>query len=387
MTLAARKMASDDTHPEFPQDPGVIYLNHAAVSPWPRRSCEAVKAYADENLRFGARDYPLWERRERQLRQKLQKLINAPSEDDIALVKNTSEAISLIASGLEWKAGDNIVSTNLEFPSNRIPWEALQSSGVEFREADVLRSMEMSPEEAIMQAVDERTRLVTVSSIQFSNGLALDLERLGEFCSARGVLFAIDAIQSIGARQFDVQAYRADFVMADGHKWMLGPEGLGVFFSTPKAREGLRLHQFGWHMVEKPGDYDSRTWAPAQSARRFECGSPNNLGIVALSASLDLLLEVGMPTIEKRLMQRSEYLRMRIANRTSLDLLTPAGRHGQSGITTFSCRNRDNHEVLQGLKANGVVCSVRGGGLRFSPHFYTPFEQIDCAFDLVCKLD
>jgi selenocysteine lyase/cysteine desulfurase len=224
---------------EFQLKKEIIYLNHAGVAPWPLRTARAVQRFAEENSIQGSLHYPEWIKTETNLRVQAQKLINAPSRDDIALVKNTSEALSVLAYGLDWKEGDNIVSSNQEFPSNRIVWESLSKYGVEFREADL--NSDTSPEDALFTLVDNRTRLITISSVQFSTGLRVKLERIGEFCRHRGILFCIDAIQSIGAVHFDAQKINADFVMADGHKWMFGPEGLAIFYSTPEARTRLKL--------------------------------------------------------------------------------------------------------------------------------------------------
>lgn len=218
------------SHPEFPLSKDLIYLNHAAVAPWPKRTSEAVKTFAEQNTRYGSHYYLDWLKKESTLRDQLKILLNAPSTEDIALVKNTSEAISFVAYGLSWNAGDNIVSSNEEFPSNRIPWESLNDQGVELRQADL--SSSNSPEQALFSLVDANTRLITISSIQFASGLRLDLEKIGVFCKENNILFCIDAIQSLGAVEFDVQAYHADFVMADGHKWMFGPEGLVCFIPT-----------------------------------------------------------------------------------------------------------------------------------------------------------
>lgn len=185
-------------------------------------------------------------------------MLNAPCTTDIALVKNTSEALSFVAYGLDWQVGDNIVSSNEEFPSNRIVWQSLADQQVEFREANL--STAETPEDALFALVDKHTRLISISSIQFARGLRMNLQRIGEFCKQQHILFCIDAIQSIGAVQFDVQKYQADFVMADGHKWMLGPEGLGVFYSSPAAREQLKLTQYGWHMMHDTHNYENKPW-------------------------------------------------------------------------------------------------------------------------------
>lgn len=366
---------------EFNLREGLIYLNHAGVAPWPVRTAKAVQHFAEENMREGSFHYPKWVAVETKLRTQAQCLLNSPSKDDIALLKNTSEALSVVAYGLEWKSGDNIVSSNQEFPSNRIVWQSLASQGVEFREADLNRGP--SPEAAIFEAVDNRTRLITISSVQFSTGLRMDLRRIGEFCRKRSILFCVDAIQSIGAVAFDVQEIQADFVMADGHKWMLGPEGLALFYCRADARDRLRLNQYGWHMVEEIGDFDRRDWRSAGSARRFECGSPNMLGIHALAASLSLLLEVGIQEVERRVTERSASLFERLASLPRLQLVTPTQRGRFAGIVTFTVANDDPAALYHHLTTRGVVCALRGGGIRLSPHFYTPFDQLERVIALI----
>ena len=365
---------------EFSLNEDIIYLNHAAVGPWPRRTAEAVKAFADENAAKGSLDYLRWLATADALRVRLKTLLNTPSKDNIALVKNTSEALSFVAYGLDWAEGDNIVSTNQEFPSNRIVWESLASKGVEFREADI--GSGKSPEDALFALVDGRTRLITVSSVQFGTGLSLDLSHIGEFCKRGGILFCVDAIQSLGAISFDAESIHADFVMADGHKWMLGPEGVAVFYSSPNARDRLGLSEYGWNMVENSGDFDAREWKIAPNARRFECGSPNMLGIHALEASLSLLLETGMEVVERRVLENSSYLFESIRSR-GLKLITDDSPGRYAGIVTFGLFDGDNARLHAHLTQNGVLCAFRSGGIRFSPHFYTPQEHLRRAMAII----
>jgi cysteine desulfurase/selenocysteine lyase len=367
---------------EFELDEGLIYLNHAAVAPWPRRTADAVKTFADENAATGARNYGVWVETEQALKAQLRRLINAASVGEIALLKNTSEALSVVAYGLSWRPGDNVVITDQEFPSNRIVWESLAKYGVETRAAAL--AGESPPEHAILSRVDERTRLVSVSSVQYATGLRLDLQRLGTACRERGVLFCVDAIQSLGAADFDVQACRADFVMADGHKWLLGPEGLALFYCRAAVMDQLEPRQYGWHMVEEHGDYDNPAWRPASSARRFECGSPNMLGIHALHASLRLLLETGLPAIEKRVTENSRHLIDYLGARgNTFRLLTPVEPGRYAGIVTFRPREEAVEKLYERLRKANVICALRGGGIRFSPHFYTPREQLERALELL----
>jgi len=365
---------------EFPLRPDLVYLNHAAVGVWPRRTADAVKNFAEENMIQGATDYPKWMNTERELRGRLKRLLNAASVDDIGLVKNTSEALSLIAYGLDWQSGDNIVSTNQEFPSNRMVWKSLQAKGVELRLAEVSGD---DPEAAILALCNKRTRLLTVSSVQYGTGLRMNLDRLGAFCHTSGVLFCLDAIQSLGALQFDAQAYHADFVVADGHKWMLGPEGLAVFYSRPEARDALSLLQYGWHMVERAGDFDATEWSPAAAARRFEPGSPNMLGIHALNASLSLFEDIGMAQVESGVLANAEAVMAWVKLNPELELITPARPGRYAGIVTFRHLHLDHDghaNLYRRLMAKGIVCAHRAGGIRFSPHFYSDVSALDTAW-------
>ncbi|MGC1951306.1 MAG: aminotransferase class V-fold PLP-dependent enzyme [Gammaproteobacteria bacterium] len=366
---------------EFPQREDIIYLNHAAVAPWPRRTALAVRRFAEENASQGALDYSRWLQVEASLRSQCQALLNAPSVTDIALLKNTSEALSTVAYGLRWKVGDNVVLPDQEFPSNRIVWESLRRFGVGVRKIALERGP--SPEDALIGACDRSTRLLAVSSAQYATGLRLDLERLGQYCRRQDILLCVDAIQSLGALRMDVQAIGADFVAADGHKWMLGPEGVALFYCRPERREALDIVQYGWHMVANAGDFERVDWQLAHSAQRFECGSLNMLGIHALHASLSLLLEVGLENVEEAVLRNTEYLSEAIRRHPKLELISPHEAQRRSGIVSFRCRCVDPSALFSRLKSAGVVCALRNGSIRFSPHFYTPQAKLEAAMELV----
>ncbi len=370
-------------HPEFHLDEELIHLNNAAVAPWPRRTLQAITAFSEENIRYSSKYFMQWLNVERELRTRLKHLLNAESADDIALVKNTSEGLSFVAYGLQWQTGENVVSSNQEFPSNRIVWESLAAKGVEFRQVDVSG---LDPESSLIAAIDEHTRLLTISSVQFATGLRLDLQRLGEACRERGVLFCVDAIQSLGAICFDALACHADFVVADGHKWMLAPEGLGVFYSSSQAREQLSLTQYGWHMVERKGDFDRTDWEISKNASRFEPGSPNMLGIHALNASLSLLEEEGMEKVEARVLACVRVLMRAIGESPVLELITPESEGRFAGIVTFRHRNLDAADLHRYFQKRGVLCVQRFGGVRFSPHFYLSESQLGRVVKMISEL-
>jgi len=366
---------------EFKQDNNILYLNHAAVSPWPGRTAEAVKRFAAENTTSGATNYLVWLQKEAELRQQIKRLINAPSVDDISLLKNTSEALSVVAEGIDWHSGENIVSSDEEFPSNRLPWLAQADKGIEFREIDL--SQANTPEQALIDACDSKTRLLTISSVQYGTGRCLDLAQIGEYCRSNDIMFCVDAIQSLGALPFDCQAINADFVMADAHKWMLGPEGIALFYCRAEIRDSLTLHQYGWHMVKDAGNYANKDWQVADTGKRFECGSPNMLGIHAMSASLSLIEEVGTENISNYIIKNSAYIIDSIINIPSLKFISPTKIPDYAGIVTFSIEGLDMSELYSKLMKNKVICANRAGGIRFSPHFYTSQKTIDKSLEIL----
>ena len=380
MTIRNISIKSTLSH-EFPLAADLIYLNHAAVAPWPRRAQQAVSKFADENIHLGASNYPQWLAVEQRVHERIARFINASDVQDIAVVKNTSEGLSIVAYGLPWQEGDNVVIADEEFPSNRIVWESLHNKGVTTR--SVVLSQAADPEGALLAAIDSNTRLLSVSSVQFGTGRRMNLARLGAACRSRGVLYCVDAIQSLGALAFDVQQIQADFVVADAHKWLLGPEGIAVFYCATAQRPRLVLQQYGWHMVEQAYDFDAVTWSPNPSARRFECGSPNMLGIHALDASLSLFEEIGMEYVERAVLSNTQFLLELLSADARIQLVTPMQPECYAGIVTFRIPNIIPAHLVAQLRTRNIICAARGGGVRFSPHFYTSRGQLERAVRIV----
>lgn len=373
-------MTNTDLKAEFPLKSHLCHLNHAAVGPWPYRTSLAIKQFAEENCNQGSLSYKHWIGKELRLREQLRSLLNANSINEIALLKNTSEALSVVAYGLDWKAGDNIVIPAEEFPSNRIVWESLSEKyGVKIRLAHF--SDDEQPEETIIQRVDDQTKLISLSSVQYATGLVMDLQKIGTFCNENNIFFCVDAIQSLCALPMNVQQISADFVMADGHKWMLAPEGLAVFYCKAQHLEKLKLHQYGWRMVQDSGNYTTQQWQVADSARRFECGSPNMLGIHALSASLSLFEDFGMENVTERIIENTEYLLIQLAKLPEIELLTETTKGRYAGIVNFRIIDGDQTKLFNFLTEQHILCAQRGEGIRFSPHFYTSKEKLDEAIE------
>ena len=353
---------------EFPILNNGHYANHAAIAPWPASTARAVAEFALENSNIGPHHYAHWLAREADLRQKLCNLLNAKSADDIALLKNTTEGICTVANGIDWREGDNVVIPMGEFPSNRLPWLALQQYGVELREVDIRATN--TPEKALYAAMDKRTRLLSVSAVQWTDGLRLMLKELGNACNQNNVLFFVDAIQQLGALNLDVEACNIDFLAADGHKWMLAPEGIAVFYCRESARKQLKPSQHGWRMVDNPYQFNRQDWQPSHAASRFEAGSPNTLGQAALHASIRLLQEIGMEQVESAVLENSLILSETLASIPGIELIRPFDPQRSAGIVSFSAADKSLPEVFRSLKQRQLTCAVRGKSIRLSPHFY-----------------
>lgn len=310
--------------------------------------------------------------------------MNAPAASDIALLQNTSAALSIVAMGIDWKHGDNIVTSDEEFPANLVPWQALNRRGVEVRMV-TLKDGSRAPEESLLAAADRNTRLLAVSSVQFASGLRLDLARLGDFCQVRDICFCVDAIQALGAVAQDVQEMNIDVLAAGAQKWLLGPEGVAMFYCHPRWRDRLALSQFGWHTRANALDFETHAWAPAADARRFECGTPNTLGMHVLSASLDLLAETGLAVVESRVLERARFLFDRLGGIPGIELVTDSRRDRHAGIVSFRSLHESSETLHRRLTGSGVVCVRRAGGIRFAPHFYTPWSGLESA--VACVAD
>ncbi len=372
---------------EFPHT-DIIHLNHAGVGRWPMRTVRAIHNFAKENAQYGAILSADWTQHATTLRTMLADLINAESKDEIALLKNTSEALSCIAYGIDWQTKDNIVVGKQEFPSNRIVWESLQNThAIEVRIVDLYAAA--SPEQALIDASDEHTRLIAASSIQYATGYRMDLNYLGKHCHNADILFCVDAIQSIGAAAVDVRSSFIDFLAADAHKWLLAPEGIALFYCKNLHILKLKLNQYGWNMMDDCNNYDALysesdilKWQPKANAMRFECGSLNHLGVYALHASLALLMEIGAGEIYKKIALNVDYLAENL-DQDRFEPLTPDDKARRGGIFTFKALRQDTKALFKHLMENKVFCAYRGGGIRLSPHFYNTAEDFDTALELL----
>ena len=356
---------------EFPITENYIYLDHSGVSPSSLRVKNAIESFLAESAEGGAFHYPKWAQRTSEIRSACAGLINA-GPDEIAFVKSTSHGLSIVAEGLDWKPGDNVLIYEKEFPSNIYPWMNLKRKGVEVK---IIPSREGRLEISdIERLIDPRTRLLSISSVQFANGFRIDLNKAGKLCRKNNVFLCVDAIQSLGVIPMDVEEYNVDFLSADAHKWLLGPEGIGIFYCRRELAERLAPPLIGWKCVQNELDFDNPDLCLKTDALRFEEGSMNLLGIFGLGAAVDLLLEVGIKDIETRVLGLGEVI-IHEAEQRGLAVLTPREGRERGGNVTVA-GHFDPVKVNDRLRKIGIMVNSRGGGLRVSPHFYNTEEEI-----------
>ena len=356
---------------EFPIVKNAIYLDHAGVAPVPLRVKTEVKNFLDEAAEKAVMSYEYWMERVDGVRALSAELIGAEKEE-IAFIKNTSHGISIVAGGLEWKEGDNVLVFEREFPSNIYPWLELERKGVMAKFVP-LRDGRIWLDD-IERLMDRRTRLVSISSVQSLNGFMIDLQKLGKLCGGKGVLLFVDAIQSLGVIPMDVKEFGVDFLAADGHKWLLAPEGTGIFYCRRGLASELRPNLIGWKTVKSDENFEIIDFTLKDNALRFEEGSFNVMGIRALGASLGLLFEIGIDRIGARVQDLGDLI-MDEAEKRGLNIRTPRDRNERGGIVSFS-GDFDPVLMKKKLRESDIIVNNRGGALRVAPHFYNTEEEI-----------
>jgi selenocysteine lyase/cysteine desulfurase len=356
---------------EFPVTERFTYLNHAAVAPLPRRTAKAMQDFAEDACLNGSFHYPAWMATCDAARDAAARLVNA-SASEIAFVKNTSEGIATVALGFPWKAGDKIVAFEEEFPANYYIWKKLEEwKGVR---VDWLSCFD--PLEKIEQAA-HGARLLAISFVQYLSGYRADLAALGEICRREGVFFFVDAIQGLGAFPLDVRAMNIQAFAADGHKWMLGPEGQGVLYIQQDWQDRIEPVEFGWTTVAGFNDYASRDMTPRHDAGRYECGTLNTIGLHGLRTSLEFVLEVGVERIAAAVQALGDQI-AEGASRLGYAVCGPA-RTAQTGAGIVSIRHPqlDARVVHARLRDAGFQAAPRQGWVRLSPHFYISPDDIE----------
>ncbi len=357
----------------FPLTRHFIFMNHAGLAPMSDRARAALEALIGELT-----DRPCPEGRAGveadRLRVDIARLVGAEPES-IGLVRGTAHGLSLLAQGLDWRKGDNVVGARREHPANVYPWMALGDRGVEVRMAEPVAGR-ITPD-AVLSLVDDRTRVVALSHVAFWNGHRVDIEAIGAELDRRGVLFAVDGMQSVGALRLDLSRLPVDFLAA-------GAQGIGFCYCRPELMRRLRPVLVGRGTVKGGAQCFASDLEPWDTARRFEESSVSILDLAAFQVAVELLLEIGMDVVERRVLSLATRLAEGLAER-GYELVEPwpRGPRESSGIVSFRRPGSSAYEVLRDLNAARVVGRADADFVRLAPHFYNTREEVERVLDVL----
>ena len=369
-----------DLSDEFPILRHLVFFNHAGVGPISGRAAAAIQKYADQ-AQSKAYYRAGWYARAKGVKKLAARLMGAAGEEEIAFIANTSTGISLVAKGLDWRKGDQVVITNVEYPANRYPWEDLKRWGVEVIEVRQTPDGKIDVAD-VLDVITDRTRVVAISHVQYASGHCIDLKPISDAVHQVGGYLCVDAIQSLGVMPVDVDAMGIDFLSADGHKWLVSPEGCGVFYCRGALIEKLHPSIVGWMNMVDCSNYGDYNFEFEPTAKRFEPGSYNIPSILAMGESLELLLEIGIDTVWGRIEANTARLCEGLS-RKGYRVFSPRGDGERSGIVVFDRPDDATRhtpgpaQIVADLEKQGIIIVVREGRLRASPHFYNTPEQID----------
>lgn len=366
---------NDQLRALFPITERATYLNHAAVSPQPIPTIEAVQSQLRDVAENGSLNYRSWIAVKEQARKLAAEMIGARGEQ-IAFMRNTSDGLSTVANGLPWSPGDNVVTFRKEFPSNVYPWIRLRDAfGVEVRMCEE-RDGRIDLEELI-SLINSRTRVVTISQVQYASGFRANLERIGRAARAHDALLVVDVIQAMGVTPTNVEAELIDVAAGAAHKWLLAPEGVGILYLSDRARERLEPTLVGWMSVPNPEDYDNFEQEWSRGALAWETGTGPSALIHGLEASLRLLVETGVDRIANHLEQLTDYL---CEGLQGSDYQIVSSRHASEKSQILCIRHRaglSSMGLYSHLKTRNIITAPRGDRLRVAPHLYNTLEDID----------
>lgn len=363
---------------KFPVTKNLVYFDHAAVAPISTACSAAINEYLDDLLNFGDKNYSQWFRKSEEIREGMARFINAEA-DEIAFIKNTSQGLSIVAGGLNFQPGDNVVIPDIEFPANVYPWLNLQKQGVQVRFVHSINGE--VPLKTIENQINGNTKIVSVSSVEFSSGYRNNLKAIGNLIRkkseefGRKIYFCVDAIQSLGAFKIDVKECHIDFLSADGHKWFLTPEGAGIFYCNRASLNELHPTSIGWKSVNNPLNFSTINFELQPSARKFEEGSLNMMGVIGLGVNLDLFNSITIEVIQDRILYLTR-LALEALKEKQYEISSPHTDEYRSGIITFKTFRPVEQEYDYFIQ-NHIQLAIRGGNLRISPHFYNSEEEIN----------
>lgn len=368
---------NDDLRSLFPITRRAIYLNHAAVSPPPLPTMRAVENQMRDVAENGSLNYRRWVGVKENARRLAAQMIGARRSDQLAFMRNTSDGLSTIAQGTRWRAGDNIVTFRGEFPSNVYPWlHTRETHGVEVRFCEE-REGRVDTEQMI-SLIDEHTRIVAISYVQYASGFRSDLERLARAARERDALLVVDVIQAMGVMPIDVEAQMIDVAAGACHKWLLTPEGIGLLYLSDRARERLTPILVGWVSVPNPEDYGDFDQPWRGGALAWDTGTGPTPLFHGLEVSLKLLLEIGVEKIARYLAELTDLICERINEQGDYDVVSSRREGEKSQIVCLKHKaGISSGAIYTYLKQQNIIVIPRGDRLRISPHIYNNASEIE----------
>lgn len=351
---------------------GQIYFNHSSVGALPTPVVERINSHLVVRSEGEISNFETMMKYNKDGKEKIARLLNARPER-ISWCENVSHAISILAQGLEWKAGDRIILNDIEFPSNVYPFMVLKEQGVEI---DFAKSHNGAVDiEDIEKLITPRTKLISISMVQFVSGYRADVEAIGALCKSKGIIYCVDVIQSAGTMNVDLEKIQADFLTGGTHKWLLGMQGLGYFYLTEELQSKIKTKIVGWASVIEPWNMLDYNLTFVESADRYQTGTYNDIGMAAIDASLDIFFNYGMDNVEQNVLNNTIYFMEKLEESGIETLLKGVNSKNLSGIVTIKVKNPKR--VFLTLENRNIKCSLREGFVRFSPHFYNIKEEID----------
>lgn len=358
----------------FPVTERAIYLNHAAVSAPPLPTIDAIQSQLNDVSQNGSVNFRRWLEVKEHTRQLLARTLGARPEQ-VAFMRNTSDGLSTVANGLDWRTGDNLVTFRREFPSNIYPWLRIRDTrGVEIRFCEE-RQGRIDFDELI-GLIDARTRIVAISQVQFASGFRADLERIGRAARNHDALMVADVIQALGVIPLDVQSEFVDVAAGACHKWLLTPEGVGFLYLSDRARERIKPTLVGWISVPDPDDYNNFEQGWKHGTLAWETGTTSISLIHGLNASLQILHEAGVPAIQNYLENLTDHLCERLQD-TNYEIVSSRQPGEKSQIVCVRHPQLSSMDLYGHLKNANIITAPRGDRLRISPHFYNTIDEIE----------
>jgi len=360
---------------------GIIYFNHASTGPISTKVKERLEAFLKERSEEKMDDYYAFKTVADETKEMIGEMVNC-SGDRIAFLDNTTNGIICLAQGIDWQAGDRIILNDVEFPANVYPFLQLEEKGVEI---DFIKSKNgIVTAKDVINAIQPRTKLISVSFVQFLSGYRVDLEKIGKVCKEKGIIFSVDSIQGLGAVRLDVEKYNIDFLANGTQKWLLGLQGLAFIYVRKELQEKLKAASIGWLAVKDAWDLLNYDLTNKETAERFQPGTLNNLGIYAFNSSMTLFKEFGFDEIEKQILHNSRYFINQLAKIGYESPLLSLPEENLSGIVSYKSENAQ--KIFDQLSRENIVCSLREGYIRFAPHFYNTQQEINRVIDVLKKL-